>query len=353
MLIAVTADLHLDKDHPETYGYFKKFIEQLKQQQITTVILAGDIFAKQAASYPDFVKLLNQYPDITFHAVKGNHDNHLKKKMFALNNFYLYDEPVLKKISNRHFVFIPYYADRSMAEVYREYFSEPPPSNSVLISHGDWQASSFDPGVTYENNYFLLTRGDLQQMNISKVILGHIHKPESFDSQQRVIYCGSPWPVSVNETGFHYYLLYDAAAAVWTYKQTGDCPLYERQTMFVIPEQAAELEHKVNSYMQSLQQQYDSAFTRLHVKLTVKGYTDEDTKALNRKLEELLQQYCDKKHFTLDTAAVIYNEDIRLTALTRKAESYLQRFSSAELVYGVEADDIKQQMLHFIYGEPS
>ncbi|MGM0567868.1 MAG: metallophosphoesterase, partial [Elusimicrobiota bacterium] len=77
MKLAFTSDLHL-KRRDETPGRFKAFediIHSLKKENISELIIAGDLFNKEDAGMADFELLCASNPSINFHIIPGNHDS--------------------------------------------------------------------------------------------------------------------------------------------------------------------------------------------------------------------------------------------------------------------------------------
>ncbi|MGZ5501776.1 MAG: metallophosphoesterase, partial [Nitrososphaeraceae archaeon] len=62
MKIAITADIHLktNKEYPERYNVLKNMVDQLLEEGISTLIIAGDLFDIKSQNYSLFDELCKQ-----------------------------------------------------------------------------------------------------------------------------------------------------------------------------------------------------------------------------------------------------------------------------------------------------
>lgn len=121
MKIAFTADCHLksDQSSPERFEALRFILNRGVEMNIDTLIIAGDLFDKEANSYVEFEKLASnkKYSDIHIIAIRGNHDINIHQNHFTLANLLVVDEPqwVGKERLELDFLFIPYMRNKKMA----------------------------------------------------------------------------------------------------------------------------------------------------------------------------------------------------------------------------------------------
>ena len=71
MKIAITADIHLktNKEYPERLNALKNILDQLVDESIASLIIAGDLFDLESQNYSLFDELCrqNEYSNIEFY----------------------------------------------------------------------------------------------------------------------------------------------------------------------------------------------------------------------------------------------------------------------------------------------
>ena len=214
MRIAVTADVHLspDEEHPERLAGLRGILEQLESLDISTLLIAGDLFDKEAPSYPAFEQLCRDFAAISIHVIPGNHDPGLAPSQFAAENLQVYDQPATVHWDDTPFLLMPFSGDSGMGTAAAEHVEADPETFSrgrwVLVGHGDYFGGRRERNPRKKDIYMPLTRGDIQKLGPGQVLIGHIHKPTDDD---RVHYPGSPCPLDINETGRRRFLVYDTS----------------------------------------------------------------------------------------------------------------------------------------------
>ena len=88
MKIAITADVHLTsyEKHPERFNALKNILDQMVDQNIDKLIIAGDLFDAACDNPGEFEKLVGQekFKHMIIYIIPGNHDPALSSGSFAL-----------------------------------------------------------------------------------------------------------------------------------------------------------------------------------------------------------------------------------------------------------------------------
>jgi len=92
MNIAITADVHLPagENHPERYSALVNILDSLVKQDITKLIIAGDLFDKDCSDYSRFEEVCRRYPQIGIHIIPGNHDPDISRSVIVGENIRIY-----------------------------------------------------------------------------------------------------------------------------------------------------------------------------------------------------------------------------------------------------------------------
>jgi len=167
---------------------FSKIIEYAVKNEIKIVLMAGDIFDKNAVLLRDkelFYNSIKLHPNIDFYYLKGNHD-YLSKYNEEIPNLHLFNG--LESYTNGNIRISGYELGKNNNELY----NHPPFSKgnfNILMLHGDIFNSR-------DANYIDLKR--LRDKNIDYLALGHIHK-RSEDTKEGIHYA---YPGCVIGRGF-------------------------------------------------------------------------------------------------------------------------------------------------------
>lgn len=213
MKIGITADCHLKSDGscPERLTAFQKILDTLIENQVKVLIVAGDLFDKDADNFGNFEKLLadKRYADLSIMATPGNHDVMARNDQFTSKNFQIFEEPtwVGKNILGCDFLFLPYVRNKNMSEVIEENIISSGQKGWVLISHGNFVTGSREINPYERGVYMPLFSADLARYQPELAFLGHIHKP---GGSQRVIIPGSPCSMDITESGKRSFIILDS-----------------------------------------------------------------------------------------------------------------------------------------------
>jgi DNA repair exonuclease SbcCD nuclease subunit len=342
MRIAVTADLHLRESNPERLENLNVLIEYLLSQKIQLLIIAGDLFDTTDESYAQVDALAGNYPEIRLMIIPGNHDASLRAGMFAAKNVQVIGKPSLKRIDEQLFLFLPYREGSTIGETIATLKeSEQLRRRSwILISHGDFTAPRpQDSGR--ERGYFPLTREDLARYKPTKVILGHIHAPNSL--QDPVLYPGSPYPIAEDEFGQRRLLIVETETAVVTEQLLSYPPLHMRAEFFLIPDgfEEKQIETQLEAILQGNPE-------NLRLQVVLRGYTTDRNRA-SKIVEKLLT---DRKisYSGVNLESLRISDDESLATL---ADTVRQRVAQLGLDYQ-DADSLRQTVLEkalaIVYG---
>jgi DNA repair exonuclease SbcCD nuclease subunit len=282
MPIALTADVHLKPTYheaPERYDALVDILDQLQDQGITELILAGDTYDKDVTDPSLLDELLKQYPAIQVYMIPGNHDPNLRPEAFTADNLTLVTEPTWQQLGEppTPFLLIPYQGVQSMgaalAEVDQDQTFPADGAPWYLVGHGDHLTGSKPPNPYEPGIYMPLTGHDLGQYQPSAALLGHIHVR---NSAQQVHYPGSPCGLDITETGRRYFtLLYPESNTLAAQPiNTSVIYLNEHLVMLPLPDEATYLRQQ----LRQLKAQWDFPETehqRAVVRLRLSGYSQD------------------------------------------------------------------------------
>ena len=344
MRIAVTADLHLRESNPERLENLDVLIQQLLSRGVRHLIIAGDLLDTADKSYALLDSLAQRCPDIEFLILPGNHDPSLRQELFASPNLHVFTKPTLKRIDRRLFLFLPYREGSTMGETISAFRdSERLRSHPwVLVSHGDFAAPRPKESGG-ERGYFPLTRADLLRFKPVKVILGHIHVPNSTAAD--VVYPGSPYPITADEYGQRRVLILETESAAVTELPLTHPPVRVRAEIFLIPD--GREEQQVHRQLQSALAAQGSS-EKLVVQVVLKGYS-----ASRRKAQGFAETFLSEIGIPctgIDLGSLRVNDQESLANL---AETVRQRIADLELNYeGAEElrRAVLERSLEIVYG---
>ena len=206
MKYVVTADIHLknwsDKEFDEDgnpiklieiLNAFKSICDYAKKNKIKHVIVAGDVNdTKEVASVNAFVqfkKILEDYADLNFYILHGNHDAVTKENNKSAIQLLDGPENVITILETRtdllkDIIFVPY------SENMVEDISEAEPCK-VMIGHLGLSEGQLSSGISLQTPIQL---NHLKKFGV--VLLGHYHKPQHL---KNTYYCGSLIPLRRDE----------------------------------------------------------------------------------------------------------------------------------------------------------
>jgi len=211
MKIAITADSHLTtrERHPERLHALNNILDQLVEQGIKTLIIAGDLFDVTCTAPGEFEEVLKKkkYSKVNLYIIPGNHDPVLSEGTFSLQNIKYITKPQLIEIDGSvPFVFIPYIQGSSIGEILATGDLPVEPGSWVLVGHGDWLTGTAQKNQYESGTYMPVSGRDLLLYKPRKVFLGHIHAQTD---SPIVHYPGSPCSVDPTEIGYRSFLIFD------------------------------------------------------------------------------------------------------------------------------------------------
>jgi len=355
MKIAITADLHLTnpEKHPERFHALENILDQMVEQGIRVLIIAGDLFDASCTNPGLFEKAVSQpkYAGIDMYIIPGNHDPVLSEGTFSLPNIkYLTRPQTIPLAGSIPFVFIPYQGGCSMGEVLASGQFSFDGGSWALVGHGDWLSATGRKNAYESGTYMPLSGRDLLLYKPRKVFLGHIHG--RMDSLS-VHYPGSPCGVDPTETGFRSFLLFDTDTWNTASSMVSTDILFFNETFTIIPLQDEE------AYLRSL---VDSRIRgwglspahreKVRVRVKVRGYSS-DRSRLARVIQEEFKDYQFIDNGQADISEVKVATDATLGQIAGLVK---QKIDLEEFHQGPDEpdrDDIILKALHTIYGEKS
>ena len=357
MKIAITADIHLktNKEYPERYNVLKNILDRLLEEDISSLIIAGDLFDIKSQDYSLFDELCKQekYSQIQFYVICGNHDLAISPKYFTAGNIKIFNEPEIMTFGDTgvNFFFIPYLLGKSMGEVIAGYKASHENAFSkiwVLIGHGDYLSGMRELN-TYESGIYMpLGRSDIEYYEPAKVILGHIHKKMDIG---KVHYAGSPCGMDINETGKKSFLILDSNNLDITAKTIDTDYIFFNETLIVLPtsNEFEDMKNKVTGLIKTWELSKNE-IPKARIRLKVRGYTS-DRKKLDSVLKEALCMFTFYNNEEPDTTEVLlFNDPERISIVERVKE----KIGALEENLGysqARKDNILEQALHIMLKE--
>jgi DNA repair exonuclease SbcCD nuclease subunit len=345
MQIAITGDVHLRKqsETPARYNALVNIFDQLSDNNILELIIAGDLFDAQQTNYHAFDTILHTYPNINVYLIPGNHDTGIRQTDFASENLRVFTEPTVKQLDQLPFLFIPYSTENSMGQAMASQH-EKLPGKWILIGHGDFLESSrkinpYEPGT-----YMPLTGSDIEYYHPAKVILGHIHQ---YYSTGKVHYAGSPSGLNIHETGRRRFLVMDTEdASIFSYPIETD-HIYFNETIISMPidDEFGYIERQIQSLLEQWNLNPEEKQKAI-VNLQVRGYTS-NMRQLNNTIKEHLAGVSFYKSEGPDLSNVSVTQDPefkdlidRISKKTEHIEKYNKTNATREAILEAAMDII-------------
>ena len=221
MKVAVITDTHygVRNDNVIFYDYQKKFNEKffqtIDEENITTIIHAGDLFDRR--KYINFITMKRCYDDflkpildrgLDFHIIAGNHDVYFKNTNYvcSLNellreyeNFHIYyDKPETITLDGLDILMIPWISDENLE---RSYIAMKETKAQVAFAH--MELNGFE---SYKNHvYEGVERFDVKILEKFDILAsGHFHHQSRKDN---IYYLGAAYEFRWNDwndvRGYH------------------------------------------------------------------------------------------------------------------------------------------------------
>lgn len=223
MKVLITSDWHIEEGiyTDICIDYIDHLVSYCTKNEITDIIIAGDIFEKSSkikneAFLPLFFKFMDmKNAGFKLYFLLGNHD------IFNVDNDSLVEafspfgevikEPTQHVIGGRTFDFVPYTKDET----------DIPESGDVLITHLSIADFSFD------NKYHVNEKMGMPTSifeGFKVVFTGHFHRPQD---KKNIVYMGSPYQMNFGEIGQQKgFVVYDLVEDVWTREWYTQAPIY-------------------------------------------------------------------------------------------------------------------------------
>ncbi|MBI3377581.1 MAG: metallophosphoesterase [Nitrospirae bacterium] len=353
MKIAVTADLHLKsrEEYLERWNALENIINQMFDEDIKILIIAGDLFNKESQNYSELDEFCKQkkYEQIKFYIIPGNHDSSVSSKYFTADNIEIFNEPKILPLGEPplYFFFTPYIPDKSMGEIiakYKDDLSE----RWVLIGHGDYLEGSRLPNPYEPGIYMPLSRTDIEYYKPAKVVLGHIHKRMELG---KVFYAGSPCGLDINETGERSFLIVDTNSINITSKTVDTDYIFFNETLIVLPteDEFDFIKNKIVGVVERWNLN-ENEISKAKIRLKVKGYTS-DKKQLETVIKATLREIAFYNDEEPDLTEVAVFNDTERISIVEKVKEEIERL---EWNFGDERtkrDDMLEQALKIILNE--
>ena len=185
---------------------FQKIIEYIKENQIPYLFIAGDFYEQEyiRESTINYISnCIEQIPDTHIFITPGNHDPYLKNSYYKTfswpKNVTIFGGQVEKiempECDVYGFGFTDFECTNSGVE---EISIENSEKINILITHANLDGSKFSP-----KNYQALSSKKLEQLGFDYIALGHIHKSNLENKNQRIVYPGSTISMGFDELGKH------------------------------------------------------------------------------------------------------------------------------------------------------
>jgi len=284
MKIAITADCHLTSkaDHPERIHALEDILQQVVQQDIQHLIIAGDLFESEQATYAEVDELLSkaEFRPIQCYVIPGNHDANIQGRHFGAENLHIVHEPASHKLDPEgpEFLFIPYQSMMSMGEAIELFRESLNPNQWILIGHGDYMEGLRVPNPYEDGTYMPLTSQDLQRYQPRRAFLGHIHVPHE---RGLVHYPGSPCGMDINETGRRQFTVFDTNQTSIERRFVNSDFIYFNESFLMLPldDETAYIQELASSRINSWSLP-EELRKKVRLRLKVSGYTRDKKKAL-------------------------------------------------------------------------
>jgi len=327
MKIALTADVHLNSKNKVRINNLEQIIKRLVQQKILHLIIAGDLLDNDINSYIDMDNLAGKYKELNISIIPGNHDSTLNQKKFGADNIKVYSKPEVLHINNSIFLLLPYSNGETMGGMIEKTgLSDSLPENKwILISHGDYGAIDRNRSGN-ESGYFPLAQNDLREFKPARVVLGHIHSPGSSDD--RVVYCGSPYPLNINETGQRSIIILDTNTGVLNRFYLDFTPVHLVKDIFVIPDgnEKTQIKEHLENYLFSEERIYQGSdfYKNLIMRVNLHGYS-----TTREKIDEYITNLLEKKGAAVEKIeldSLQFSDDENLASIALKTRDIIEKF---------------------------
>lgn len=254
---------------------FAKIIDYAKVNNITTILMAGDIFDKNSVLMKDkkfFYDLIKVNSEIDFYYIKGNHDS-LSKYNDVIDNLHTFDG--IKSYLKGNVRIIGYELADNNSSLYNVSPFTTDKYN-IMMLHGDIKNQK-------DNNYIDLKK--LQNKNVNYFALGHIHKREDGKvGDSKYAYPGCVLGRGFDEVGEKGFLVLDTETNTTTFYEFSDIS-FEHIDIQVNGLNEAELKKEISALLGSTKHSYIT-----EIRLTGKSDIEID-------IDDLEMSFKDKRYY--------------------------------------------------------
>lgn len=223
-----------------------KIIEYSKENNITTILMSGDIFDKNSVIMKDkkfFYDTIRTNSEIDFYYIKGNHDSSSKYND-NIGNLHTFNE--IKSYIKDNIRIIGYELSDNNESLYNVAPFTTDKFN-IMMLHGDIKNKK-------DSNYIDLKK--LQNKNINYFALGHIHKrEEGVVGESKYAYPGCVLGRGFDETGEKGFLVLDTETNTIVFYDLADI-LFEHIDIQVNGLNEAELKNEISTKIGSANHSY-------------------------------------------------------------------------------------------------
>jgi exonuclease SbcD len=292
MKLLHTADIHLKKDDNDRLQIFEWMVDKAGENNIDYFIIAGDLFDSNtdAIELRSHVKKIFDRGQTKFLLVPGNHDIDAYGETcdYGENAVQFYKTPFeIMEDQNITICAVPYQDKR-----FSECIKGLPAGIDILIGHGTLYDESFIYSMLddKETRYMPIFPGNLE--NIARyVALGHLHARaiEKKYKKTLAVYPGSPIAVDTKCTQKRscYIIVLDENKLEIKPFDIKISPHWEKKGFFVFPGNEASVFQNIETFLKGLIGQ------RVLPHLMVQGYSAENDRLFNEKIERIEHIYAD------------------------------------------------------------
>ncbi|MFQ5674588.1 MAG: exonuclease SbcCD subunit D [bacterium] len=350
MRIAITADLHLTtrQKHPERYHALENIFQQMLDEDINTIFIAGDLFDESSRNYAEFDNFCSgkAYTEFEIIVIPGNHDSSLEQSEFTSGNLKIYSQPTLRDFERLAVLFLPFKAGKTMGDYVSRFAGDLAENNWLLVGHGDWAAGMSEPNPFEPGVYMPLTRSDLETFKPAKVILGHIHKPMQHGG---VHYVGSPCGLDIRETGPRRFLILNTESAKVEPRKVDTEKIFFNESFIIHPvdDESDYIRKQIAARIKSWQLQPED-LARVQIKVSVFGYSANKRKLMET-IKECFRKFSFYKNWPPDLSGVSTADDINRAEVANRVFRWIKQYDWHESNDQPTKKDIFYEALKVIY----
>ena len=171
----------------ELLDTFERLAERAREEKVTAVLIAGDIFDEEkvlVSAKRHFLKIVARFPEVDFLCLSGNHDRSLSEEGNLPENLKTFEDQWTKYSYGEVDIYGIEQTNENCALLYNSLFADNSKVNLVML-HGQTIDSRSEPAA----DTVILPM--LKNKNIDYLALGHIHSYKQGRLDERGVYCYS------------------------------------------------------------------------------------------------------------------------------------------------------------------